>query len=298
MHKNLAFLIFLYSVVFIAQEKKYSQTDFFNFTHADAQVKIFPYKGGIEGHVSYKFNVLQATDTLHVDGRQMQFTDVLLNGDPVKFSVDEKGVFIIHSFSPTSNSSLDLNYEAQPKSGLYFINWDLPEIDESDREVWTQGQGKYTSTWLPSFDDMEEKLEFDLSFEFPSGYKLISNGILKNKEKVNDSVTLWQYDMQKPMSSYLVAFAAGNFDHKTITSATSDSIILFYRPQDSLKVEPTYRYSKEIFDFLEEEIGEPYPWQNYKQIPVLDFSIRGNGKYGDYYFFQFHDDRFDWLQRP
>jgi aminopeptidase N len=30
-----------------------------------------------------------------------------------------------------------------------------------------------------------------------------------------------------------------------------------------------------MFDFLEEEIGVPYPWQNYKQVPVKDFLYAG-----------------------
>src|SRR5690606_13846733 len=38
---------------------------------------------------------------------------------------------------------------------------------------------------------------------------------------------------------------------------------------------PTYRYTKRMFDFLEKEIGIPYPWQNYKQAPVRDFLHAG-----------------------
>ena len=30
-----------------------------------------------------------------------------------------------------------------------------------------------------------------------------------------------------------------------------------------------------MFDFLEEEIGVRYPWQNYKQVPVKDFLYAG-----------------------
>ena len=37
----------------------------------------------------------------------------------------------------------------------------------------------------------------------------------------------------------------------------------------------TYNYSTRIFDFLESEIGMPYPWQNYKQVPVKDFLYAG-----------------------
>ena len=50
---------------------------------------------------------------------------------------------------------------------------------------------------------------------------------------------------------------------------------MYYYPKDSIKVEPTYRYTKQMFDFLEEEIGVAYPWQNYKLVPVHDFLYAG-----------------------
>ena len=81
--------------------------------------------------------------------------------------------------------------------------------------------------------------------------------------------------MKEPMSSYLVAFAIGDFNKKELVSTSGIPIELYYKPSDSLKVEPTYRYSKQIFDFLETEIGVPYPWQNYKQVPVRDFLYAG-----------------------
>jgi aminopeptidase N len=40
-------------------------------------------------------------------------------------------------------------------------------------------------------------------------------------------------------------------------------------------LEPTYRYSKTIFDFFEKEIGIKYPWEVYKQVPVRDFLYAG-----------------------
>jgi aminopeptidase N len=45
--------------------------------------------------------------------------------------------------------------------------------------------------------------------------------------------------------------------------------------KDSAKFEPTYRYSSQIFNFLEAEIGVKYPWKIYKQIPVRDFFYAG-----------------------
>ncbi|MDB9961791.1 M1 family aminopeptidase, partial [Oceanihabitans sp.] len=86
---------------------------------------------------------------------------------------------------------------------------------------------------------------------------------------------LWKYDMQKPMSSYLAALVVGEYSKKVMTSKSGIPLEMYYYPEDSLKVEPTYRYSKEMFDFLEEEIDVAYPWQNYKQVPVHDFLYSG-----------------------
>lgn len=55
-----------------------------------------------------------------------------------------------------------------PKKALYFL----------DHQIWTQGQGKYTSNWFPSIDDMNDKIEFDLSYIIPSDKSIVANGKL------------------------------------------------------------------------------------------------------------------------
>ncbi|MCG9973206.1 M1 family metallopeptidase [Christiangramia crocea] len=275
MRKIITFLIIFYSGVLIAQEKQISQTKYFDFIKVEANVRILPLTKEVKGKVIYSFEILRQTDTLFIDGRKMQFRELMLNSEPVEFFSDTGGLYVVADFLPSKNNQLELKYETNPQSGMYFINWEFPDIEETEKQVWTQGQGKYTSTWLPSFDDMEEKAEFDLSFEFPSGYELISNGVLKNTVPLNDSLTLWEYDMDQPMSSYLVGMAAGKYTSNDLVAETGDKIQLFYRPKDSLLFEPTYRHSVKIFDFLEKEIGVPYPWKNYKQVPVLDFLYAG-----------------------
>ena len=275
MRKIIAFLVILYSGFLMAQEEQIPQTEYFDFKKVEANVSIWPYTKEVKGKVSYDFEILRQADTLFIDGRNMQFSDVSLNGNPVKFYSNSRGVYVIQDFLPSQDNKLELNYRVKPGSGMYFINWDYEAIDDSEKQVWTQGQGKYTSTWLPSFDDMQEKAEFDLNFEFPSGFELTANGELKATKKISDSLTRWEFDMTRPMSSYLVAVAAGKYVSQDIASGTGDRIRLFYRPEDSLMFEPTYRYTGKIFDFLEREIGVPYPWQNYKQVPVLDFLYAG-----------------------
>src|SRR5690606_25568640 len=77
------------------------------------------------------------------------------------------------------------------------------------------------------------------------------------------------------MSSYLVMLAIGKFDSLTDTAATGTKLIQFISSEDSLKMEPTYRNSTQIFNYLETEIGVAYPWETYKQVPVKDFLYAG-----------------------
>ena len=56
-----------------------------------------------------------------------------------------------------------------------------------DLQIWTQGQGKYTSYWLPSFDDTNEKLNFGLDIDFDKDYTLLSNAETFDRTKENNS---------------------------------------------------------------------------------------------------------------
>ena len=77
------------------------------------------------------------------------------------------------------------------------------------------------------------------------------------------------------MSSYLVMLTIGNFVKQAARSKSGTPLEFYVCQSDFSKLEPTYRYSKHIFDFLEQEIGIKYPWKIYRQIPVRDFLYAG-----------------------
>mgnify|MGYP003868705253 CR=1 FL=1 len=245
-----------------------------DFIRAEVFVELIPETKEIKGFVTYEFDILQDVDSIFLDAKNMEFERINLDASKIKYNYDGKRIAINKEFKRGSSHRLVLKYSCSPKQTVYFLGWG-DGIKENE-QIWTQGQGKYTSHWLPSFDAMEEKVEFDLNFNgYMDGKIPITNGNLKEVVSNHIDGQIISYDMQKPMSSYLLAFAIGNYKKQELKSKSGISIENYYYPQDSLKVEPTYRYTKEIFDFLEEEIGVPYPWQNYKQIPVRDFLYAG-----------------------
>ncbi|TYB79709.1 M1 family metallopeptidase [Bizionia myxarmorum] len=261
------FNVFVFFFVCLASAQ---QTDYVDFKQLKAHVNPEASTKSISGIVNFKFNILKPTDTIFLDAQNMKVSNVLLNGKEVKFKNDGKRLIIQSKFIASTTYDVSFQYSATPKKAIYFVGWD----NDAPNQVWSQGQGKYTSNWLPSLDDMNDKIEFDLSIEFDANYQVIANGKLVDKQTENDKTT-WYYNMNAPMASYLVGLAIGKYDKKTEVSKSGIPLEMYYYPEDSLKVEPTYRYTKQMFDFLETEIGVAYPWQNYKQVPVHDFLYSG-----------------------
>ena len=253
----LTFSLFLFSIQLFSQ-----QTDVVDFLKIEASIGPDTVEKKIEGRFLATFEVLKETDSIFMDAVNIKINDVQTKN--FKITSDGKEVWFVGNFEKGKTYKADFWYSMIPKQTLYFFG----------DEIWTQGQGKYTSHWLPSIDDVNDKIEFDLMFLIPKDKSVVANGKLIDLQNVHE-VNAWRFDMEKPMSSYLVAFAIGDFNKKDLVSNSGIPIELYYKPSDSLKVEPTYRYSKQIFDFLETEIGVAYPWQNYKQVPVRDFLYAG-----------------------
>lgn len=258
------YLFLLISTITFAQ-----QTKFVDFKSVSGKITINPKERSVSGKVRYWFDVLKSIDTIKIDAQNMTFSEVEMNENKIKFTTNGKQLLLIFPFQKGKNT-ISFKYKAIPKQALYFVGSEATD----NLQIWTQGQGKYTSNWFPSFDDVNEKMIFNLEIGFDSKYQVISNGKLVNSN-FNGNFKNWKYAMEKPMSSYLLMLAIGKFDKKIEFSKSGIPLEMYYEPNTLSDLEPTYRYSKQIFAFLEKEIGVKYPWKIYKQIPARDFLYGG-----------------------
>ena len=258
-----------YLFFFISSFVFSQQTQFVDFKTVLGKIHINPTDRAVSGDVQYDFDVLKPIDTIKIDAQNMTFYNLKLNGKEVNYSNTQKQLQIIFPFKKGKNT-LIFTYSATPKQTLYFVGSE----EKDNLQIWTQGQGKYTSHWFPSFDDVNEKVIFNLDISFKNEYQVISNGKLDLKSELG-GFSIWNYRMQQPMSSYLLMLVIGKFEKQTQLSHSGIPLEMYYEPKDQSRFETTYRYSKTMFDFLEKEIGVKYPWEIYKQVPVRDFLYAG-----------------------
>lgn len=242
----------------------FSQIDTVDFLSVDALIQAHPGQNNITGTADYNFRVLKSADSVSLDAKNIQLLQDKDALSGFKLTVTDGKIWIHHRFIPEKIYTARISYKTTPKQAMYFFG----------DQIWTQGQGKYTSHWLPSIDDVNDKLVFNISVATGKEFTAISNGVLSKLETSGNN-TIWHYRMQKPMSSYLAALVVGDFEKTLTHTASGIPVELYISSEDKDKLEPTYRHTLEIFDFLEREIGVPYPWQVYKQVPVRDFLYSG-----------------------
>lgn len=261
--------LLLFTILFIyAFAKAYSQdispqTEVVDFENIDAVVVLDPVLKKVTGSITVRFLMLKDASMVYLDAINM-VGEKSANSNLLDIEFTEDKVILRGDLKKDKTYETAFHFENNPKQALYFLQ----------DQIWTQGQGKYTSHWLPSIDDMNDKIKFDILVNRVPYPTAIANGLSKEQIDFNGNRGV-NFTMQKPISSYLVAIVSGDYMVKNEVSASGIPLEYYYYPQDSLKVKATYRYSKDIFDFLENEIGVPYPWQVYKQVPVKDFLYAG-----------------------
>jgi aminopeptidase N len=268
-----------------------------DFTKMLLDVKFNTAEGKVFGHVKYDFRPIQyVTDTLFLNAPGIDIKKVLLNGKEATYKTDKDGLIIqfLPALDWNKQYKLDITYEATPRKGIYFIGWNVNEKNTTNdfnftrKQIWTQGQGIDNRHWIPCYDDVNDKMITETRITFDSAYTVISNGVLKSKTLNKDATATWHYAMSKPMVPYLIMIAIDKFAYKDYRSKNGMVSRQYYYSDRPQVVEPTYRYSAEMMDWLSSELQVKYPWETYCNVPVQDFMYGAMENttatvYGDFY---------------
>lgn len=259
-----------------------------------------PFSGLVQGRVTHTFKVLRQTvDSIEFDAIGITFSQVMMGNKPARFRRTDSTIVVY--CEPVLQwdriDSVSFTYSARPKRGLYFIGWQ-DSTNTMRRQIWSQGQGIDTRHWIPLYDEMNDKLITEIVVSFDTAYAVVSNGDLIRHSINSNGTKTWHYSMTKPHAPYLIMLAIGKYAIKDTAASNRVPMHLYYYPDLPSTLEPTYRYSTESMDFLEKEIGVPYPWGTYSQIPLADYIFGAMENttatvFGDFYV----TDSRGWLDR-
>jgi aminopeptidase N len=281
MKKFLTLTFALVSCVFFSQQKnKVFQYDagaaprehVLDFERMRLWVEFVPTEGLVKGKITHFFSAIrEKVDSFYLDGPGIMIKEAKLNGSPITYKTYPLGIsfFPSKSLSWNTKDSLAITYEAYPRRGIYFIGWN-DKNNISRKQIWTQGQGVDNRHWFPCYDTPNDKLITEVYAKIDKEYKVLSNGV-KVAEKAVGNEKIWHYKMSHPHASYLVMLGIGKYEVKETRSKSGVPLHQWYYPEWKDRYDWCYKYNEKIFDFMEKEIGVPYGWESYSQIPVQDF---------------------------
>ena len=260
----LVFFSIYISVIFGQLPKKY------DIQHLQANLNIKPESAYLEGKIIYRIKILESTNQILFDAPNIQVDKVKIGCFKSDFMSNEKQLIIKKKFKKGKYYNITIIYNVYPHKAMYFVGWHTA----GRKQVWTQGQGKNNSHWLPTNSDMNDKFSWEFQIDFNKDYQVISNGEHVSVYAVNDRINRHIFKQDLPAPAYLIFIGAGKYSMQKLQ--TSSGVALYnYQYPDKLQHDKTYYQYKQIFDALENEIGVKYPWKNYKQIPVKNFFYGG-----------------------
>lgn len=131
-------------------------------------------------------------------------------------------------------------------------------------------------TVFPCFDQPNLKASFRLTLDMPAAWQAVSNTYAEHREEHGDRATL-RFAATEPLSTYLFAFAAGEFEHQTYTE-DGRTIGAYYRetdPQRLAQLPEIFRQVMYSLRWLEAFTAMPYPFAKYDLVILPGFQFGG-----------------------
>jgi len=175
---------------------------------------------------------------------------------------------------PGREASVTIDYEAEPKEGLYFRTPELGYRAE-DTHLWTQGEPHMARFWFPSFDYPNQRFTTEVTCRVSPEMTAISNGrLIRDAIDKQSGLRVVHWKQEKPHANYLVALVAGKF--AALEENYGKVKLRFLTPPSQAEhARHSFAGTADMMAFFEKETGVPYPWAKYDQVAVEDFMWGG-----------------------
>lgn len=176
-------------------------------------------------------------------------------------------------------AQLEIHYSAPlgtQLQGLYKIQ------ENQQSYVFSQFEAVDARRAFPSFDEPRFKVPFDIKLEVKNTDKGFSNTPKIKEEAIDNGFKRLTFATTKPLPTYLIAFAVGDFDVVEYEPIKKTDIRRFEIPLRGIAVKgkgEQLQYAlantEVILTFLEEYFGTPYPFEKVDLVAVPDFVAGG-----------------------
>ncbi len=227
-------------------------------------------KRHVSGSVQIKgVQVLEDTIRLHVN--DLTIDAVTVNDEEIKEMYLEKDELII-PHKGAGEIYVTVEFSLKVTDSMHGIYPCYYTVDGARHELYaTQFESHHAREAFPCIDEPEAKATFDISLT-TADTTVLSNMPIRKQQRDKTSITT-AFETSPRMSSYLVAFAVGDFQRAT-TKTTHGVEVNVYATKAHSAESLTWalEHAAKTIDFFDDYFGVPYPLPKSDHVALPDFS--------------------------
>jgi len=234
-----------------------------------------------DGNVAIDLEVIKPTTSLVLNAVDMTFSSATLV--PARGGAALTGQVTVDDSSQTATITfprtlapgayrLQLAYSGKintQANGLFALDYKTKEGADA-RSLFTQFEAADARRFVPSWDEPDYKATWDLTARVPANQMAVSNLPVASTKPIGGGIKEVRFQTTPTMSSYLLFFAAGDFERVAKPSAGREVGIVVTRGNGS-KAHYALDAEAMILPYYNDYFGTPFP------LPKLD-NVAGPGQ--------------------
>lgn len=155
------------------------------------------------------------------------------------------------------------------------------EIDGKKAELLaTQFESHYARQAFPCIDEPEAKATFDLTITTETEITVLGNMPVKN-QKIESDLLVTTFDTTPIMSTYLLAWVAGDMQSKTAQTSTGVEVSVWStRAHSEESLDFALDIATRTIEYFDDYFGVPYPLPKSDHVALPDFSAGAMENWG------------------
>ncbi len=246
------------------------------------------------GRVTLSFHRSDSSDVI-IDFRGRRLTRTVANGQATPGIAARNGHVVVPAqLLVAGDNVLSFDFVADiAPSGASIIRAHDP-TDGSDY-LYTLLVPSDANQLFPCFDQPDLKARLRLTLAAPAAWSVVANGSVARSDTTGNRVTT-RFDETKPLSTYLIAFAAGPWHHAS-ASREGRTITAYVRRSRATEadLDTLLVLNQRALDWMERYFGRAFPFEKFDFVLAPAFPFGGMEHPGAVFY---NEDRFIFRERP
>lgn len=221
--------------------------------------------------LSFQLSSVRAALQLDFKENPAKIGSILINGQVTAVKYEKEHLLLLPEFLKKGRNEVVIRFQAGEGA-----------LNRNKDYLYTLFVPDRARTVFPCFDQPDLKATYTLSLTLPKDWKAVANAELKDSVLLQDH-KIYQYKTSDLLSTYLFAFAAGNFQ---LFSSVLNSVSLknkpvnfLYRETDTAKIRTSlpaiFKIHAASLKYFEDWTKIPYPFQKFGFAAIPDFQFGG-----------------------